>query len=699
MTVEKRYRTWFQRTANIAAVIIIVALLTGWIMDGLNPSWKQIQREYRSMIREACADAGIREAIIPPAGIYQVKLPQFNRMDRCMTCHQGIDQGSVSFDKQPFAAHPSTLLNSHPVREFGCTVCHGGQGQALDKRDAFGENPRNAWDQPILDAPFLESSCGKCHLSLFTPDEKLNQSRVLEQGRKLFVEEGCLGCHKARGLGGILGPDLTEQGDKSKHEYNFRNINGKQTISNWLQQHFQDPEMVSPGSVMLQYDLPETDLEALATLVMGLSKANFPYRYVGMNVLAELKGDRPEFEGDQVFRMICSSCHGKNGQGKPYQSYESGVPGIGRDGFLAVASEDYIGFILNNGRQNPLMTSWKSSFSGFHPEELKDLNRFVRSKRLENSSWALVSERFLARDGSEKAGQQVFNDLCQTCHEADARGGLAVGFNNVDFFRAASVSYLYHTLFRGRMNTAMPSWSWLDNLQMTDLIAYIASLGPELTLEPPVFPFKSTEPTTKPGADLFHYACSRCHGAHGEGNTGPAILNQDFIKTVDDHFLYQTIAYGRIHTPMHGWTRKGKQEGGLTSGEIKEVIRYIRSCADTIWDYNYPGPTLGKADRGDALYRSLCADCHGVHGTGIKAPSLNDQVFLNAATNGFITATITIGREGTPMPAWGYASGMLHDGLERGYPVRHETHRKLTAQERLDLTAWIRSWQVARLKN
>ncbi|MBE0647259.1 MAG: c-type cytochrome, partial [Bacteroidales bacterium] len=185
------------------------------------------------------------------------------------------------------------------------------------------------------------------------------------------------------------------------------------------------------------------------------------------------------------------------------------------------------------------------------------------------------------------------------------------------------------------------------------------------------------------GAERFHYLCSRCHGEHGEGATGPAILNRDFLLTADDHFLYQTISSGRSHTPMHGWIRPGSQEGGIQPEEIREIISFMRFSTDSIVEYIYPGPTLGSKELGKELFSTLCAECHGSHGTGLKAPSLNDQVFLNAATNGFLLATITLGREGTGMPAWGASTTQ---------------HEALTAQQRNDLVAFIRSWQEVHLK-
>ncbi len=694
MKREERYRYYFAQAAKFSALVIIFVLVAGWISEGLFSPWRQVQREYRRALKNELTDSVERSLLIPEPGVYQVSLPELKRTDRCITCHLAIEGAILDSLHEPFKPHPGDHLKHHPVKKFGCTICHGGQGQALDKLNAFAQNPKNEWDQPILEPPFIESSCGKCHLSLYSVDSMPTGSSVLDQGRTIFLQEGCLGCHKARGVGGILGPDLTAQGDKSKHEYNFRNIKEKQTISNWLEQHFIDPEMVSPGSRMLHYDLPKSDLEALATLVMGLSDPKIPFEYIGLNVLNELKGVRPELDGTSLYGMTCSSCHGSNKEGKPYTEFKSGAPAIGKTGFLAIASPQYISMILDYGRTSQLMTSWAPDFSGLSASEVKRLNDFVRSCRAANSRWGNTAKLVRRGTGSGSSGGSLFNSHCKTCHGANAKGDLAIGFNNPDFFRAASLEYIYFTLFRGRMNTAMPSWSMLDDQKMADLLGYIAQ-GSGIRAQNSSHQASDirhqasqiTDPRSRitdrtSGAERFHYLCSRCHGEYGEGATGPAILNSDFLQTADDHFLYQTISSGRTHTPMHGWIRPGSQEGGVQPEEIQEIISFMRSCTDSIWGYIYPGPTLGNKLAGKDLFGELCAECHGTHGTGLKAPSLNDQVFLNAATNGFLLATITLGRTGTEMPSWGYTT---------------DHHTAFTAQQRKDLVAFIRSWQTVHL--
>ena len=56
------------------------------------------------------------------------------RVDRCESCHMGIDKPGFEDAPPPFQTHPNRegILGSHPVNRFGCTICHEGQGTALD---------------------------------------------------------------------------------------------------------------------------------------------------------------------------------------------------------------------------------------------------------------------------------------------------------------------------------------------------------------------------------------------------------------------------------------------------------------------------------------------------------------------------------------------------------------------------------------
>ncbi len=79
--------------------------------------------------------------------------------EKCLTCHDGIEQVSAS----------------HP-REFGCTVCHGGNGNSVQKSDAHatlifdpnaGTGKRNPSSLAVVD-----KTCGQlhCHAGHAQPD-------------------------------------------------------------------------------------------------------------------------------------------------------------------------------------------------------------------------------------------------------------------------------------------------------------------------------------------------------------------------------------------------------------------------------------------------------------------------------------------------------------------------------------------------
>ena len=43
---------------------------------------------------------------------------------------------------------PREILQKHPVQEYGCTSCHGGQGYATDRKSAHGLVEH--WEEPVL---------------------------------------------------------------------------------------------------------------------------------------------------------------------------------------------------------------------------------------------------------------------------------------------------------------------------------------------------------------------------------------------------------------------------------------------------------------------------------------------------------------------------------------------------------------------
>ena len=670
---EQKYIQIFRWITLVSGIVLAFLLLSAWISNTWFPSWKKYQAEYYRIVKEQGADNSIKPN---SPGIRQVSSRELRRTDRCITCHLGLENPDMAGVPQPHAQHPGDFLSDHPYEQFGCTVCHGGQGRAVSRIQAFGLDPSTHWDFPLLYPPYIESSCGKCHLAIFSLQTLLHGTGTFLHGKEIFNREGCLGCHKARGVGGIVGPDLTEQGDKTKHEYSFENIRGEQTISNWLKEHFRDPEMVSPGSDMLKMDLPEEELEALVTFTMGLAKPDIAYDFLGVDALKEFKGIRESLSPVLSYSMICSACHGKQGKGKDYGTYKTGVPSIWNHDFLRVASAEMIEFTLLKGRGARQMASWLPLHSGLESGEIKSLVRMIEEKQTGNPEFSAVS----SISGDTQDGRAIYIRDCRQCHGEDGSGDIGLPLNNLDFLSIASDKFLYQTIFLGRNVSGMPSWAHYSKQDMADLISYLRTWGSGPVGDPVI---QLLPGDTLQGDLKYHYLCSRCHGEFGEGNTGPAIMSPDFLSHASNAYLFHTISEGRSHTAMFGWTTDVQGAGKLDRQGVSDIIFYMRQVAEGERDYIYQGSNPGNAAPGKGVFAEHCAQCHGLNGEGTDAPALNNQEFLSAATNGYIMATITIGREGTKMPSWGRGSD--------DFPA-------LNPGERKDPVAYIRSWQRIRIR-
>jgi hypothetical protein len=82
---------------------------------------------------------------IMPANLYDdVIFTPTPKVDRCMTCHLGIDQKGYEDAPQPYTTHPEPELyvkGPHAVDKVGCTVCHQGRGRGTTFVTAAATRP------------------------------------------------------------------------------------------------------------------------------------------------------------------------------------------------------------------------------------------------------------------------------------------------------------------------------------------------------------------------------------------------------------------------------------------------------------------------------------------------------------------------------------------------------------------------------
>ncbi len=143
--------------------------------------------------------------------ILQINVPEANIVDRCESCHMGIREpvkltaASMSLQgKKPddyaraFTSHPEPdLLKIHDPERFGCSPCHQGNGRATTSVEkAHGTYEHWLW--PLFSRGNMEAGCQTCH----SADMVLVSNDVgwtLSEGKDLFRQRGCMGCHRYEG--------------------------------------------------------------------------------------------------------------------------------------------------------------------------------------------------------------------------------------------------------------------------------------------------------------------------------------------------------------------------------------------------------------------------------------------------------------------------------------------------------------------
>lgn len=236
-------------------------------IDRLTEQSARIERrieKIRPTLATEVLNAPMLDFVAPSLRIQQVVLDDLfddyhfaktQKVDRCMTCHLGIDQKGFEDAPQPFRTHPNLDLylgsnSPHALEKFGCTTCHGGNGhsvsfkdsaheprdeaQAADWKKKYGWAELHHWDDKMVPMDRIEASCAKCHRDTV----EVPKAPVLNEGRRLAEVHGCFGCHKVAGFEDAwkAGPSLEKVGSKTDAEW----------IARWLS----DPKAFRPSTKM-----------------------------------------------------------------------------------------------------------------------------------------------------------------------------------------------------------------------------------------------------------------------------------------------------------------------------------------------------------------------------------------------------------------------------------------------------------------
>lgn len=352
--------------------LLLVIFLAAIVKDLAGPffpnQWGSTQLKYRKMQVSAESSPEARRAIgARPIEIKQILATDLEQVDRCTSCHQGMDtlatpSLSNTFTDNPFKSHPGDFLKSHPPEKFGCVICHAGQGLATTFNGAahspkteeqknewkkkYGWKPEEHWDKPMLPPPFIQASCAKCHGNFAT----LSGAEVVSKGKELMGRHGCLGCHQWKGFGGPISVDLAEEtANKPLGRIDFSHSGLEEedmTLLNWIRLHFRmDPWKLTPGdpegrfntepiapSGMVNYSVPapaypnsgpeltSEDSTALTTYVLSAQEQRIPSHFYIAGPkdpsFSEQRFNSRASAGKWVYdRYGCAGCHGLNARG------------------------------------------------------------------------------------------------------------------------------------------------------------------------------------------------------------------------------------------------------------------------------------------------------------------------------------------------------------------------------------------------
>ena len=663
----------------VSSLVCIAFLLLAAFEENLKGTWRQHQALYRAALIERAGTEQARNAARSVRITQkQLFLPQLDRIDRCVTCHVGIDdpaQGSEGV-LQPLRAHSGDTLEHHPVDKFGCTVCHDGQGRATDKEAAHGDVPH--WPTPLLTGEAVYTTCGRCHhendlygsqrdlyaragplrpldmaeLEASVPGATNADQRAVGRGKKLVFESGCLGCHAFRGRGGTLGPDITHLGDKTAHDFDFSHVQGERTVKQWLLEHFKEPAQVVPGTLMPDMQLSDDEARDLTMYMLSLRRKHMPASHMPYPPRRE----GSPVSGATLFGMFCSACHGGSGQGSNVLDPDLMVladpppqlmtPALNNADTLGVASDDYLRHIIQRGRAGTNMIGWNLTEGGLNDSEIERLVQHIRA--WEGPGPAL--DQISASRGDPRVGQALYRSRCRSCHGAQGEGGIGVALNSPSFLAIASDAFLAETVVEGRSNTAMPSWKQLSAQHVSDLIAFLRTWQRPAPPRAEVLArlASDAEPDAQHerfGQIIYRANCAACHGPNGDGGIGPSLNNDAFLAVVGDDYLYDALILGRPGTAMPSWHH-------LSVDDVVDLINHLRSWNDRRRQVLEPFNASGDWDRGKLVYDGACAGCHGLHAEGTIGTQLNNPVFLRSASDAMLRHWIHFGKPHTQMRAF-----------------------------------------------
>lgn len=624
----------------VSSVVFLAVLAISPFKD-FRREWKQYKRSYARFAQGRPDTKKLLSDYRPD--IDQIWLPGMNVVDRCTTCHQGITQASLAGNAvpQPFRSHPPI---PHNVRDWGCTICHRGQGPATEVAEAHESTL--AWEQPALPTRFIQASCGTCHQA------DLPQTPQLTRGRKLLEELNCQGCHRLPGIErpAMLGPDLTNIATKVSREWIYKWLKEPRTIVD------KDGNVTVNGYEsedeprMPKFRLTEAELRGLSGyLGVQKAKALVPYKIDARVAAAWSKNPDLIPQGELRFRqMFCSTCHSL---------------AVVRAGETKLIGGDIGPELTKVGSKvNPdWLIAWLRDPQGYLPhtrmprygwsdEDLYKVTQYITAKLTDSDLLTGVPQLGQPTEEEIRLGRRLFLEKgCASCHTIEGLNPQkdfgpdlsALGGKNASEleFGSAKIPHNLVSYIQAKLQdpnsvnpvARMPQYNWNPSDLDAVTTALLSMKGPPVTsaLQNLVVPRREAafHPMGSFGEVYERYKCYTCHKFNGyggdlapdltyEGSRAQRQWLADFLK--NPQTLRPTLI---LRMPQFNMS----DNDAATLADYITMVLQHPAANPTAVDVRQFTPAMVAL--GKQLYevKYQCQSCHTIGGTGgYVGPNLNN---------------------------------------------------------------------------
>ena len=491
----------------------------------------------------------------------------------------------ISYDtgyRSVLQTHPErdVLLGKHPVDRFGCTPCHGGQGQALTAKAAHALTHAEYWLTPVLGLDehtgrtseqtkgYMESNCRRCHDGVVMldsgvipgTDQPKDYAPNLTKGLALFEDLGCHGCHAVEGYSAIediakVGPSLAKVGSKVK---------GTAWLENWIK----EPEAYLPNATMPNF-FPTDGMSQVVYLKNGGTRTGVVTETPNGIVIKTDDGSEYPYPDSSVVRIV---------------------------------------------------------------DEVKSIAAYLAT--MNDTNLDESSANYSQSESAITAGEETVKTVgCLTCHAVD---GLGSDFGPALDSVGAKVTpnYLRQWISDPKVydpDTSMPSLR-LSHRELDNVVAYLMSLQ---KATPNAAGESIGEVDVAEGEALVRtYGCFGCHeipGFENEskvgadlGEFGAKLADElDFGDTVDVEHSWTGWTIGKVTDPRRYQTRRIVSRMPvfqIDDEEAKALAVLLKSFQPEKYPLSYIHNRSEKSKRIDAGRRLVkkynCSGCHEIEGTG-----------------------------------------------------------------------------------